>query len=70
MTEAENARMIEEIMKKGYKMSEIEGFKKFANKYFEIVKKDSTTYVIDKRQQPFIVHPSIKSAYDNIVLNN
>ena len=70
MSELENKRMIEAIMKKGYKMSEIEGFKKFVNKYFDIVKKDSTTYVIDKRQQPYVVHSSIKSAYDSIIANS
>ena len=68
MQESENARMIEEIMKTGYKMSEVEGFKKFANKYFDIVKKDNTMYVIDKRKNPYIVHSSIKSAYEDIIL--
>lgn len=67
MQESENVRMIEEIMRKGYKMSEIEGFKKFVNKYFDIVKKDNTMYVIDKRKHPYIVHSSIKSAYENII---
>lgn len=68
MQELENVRMIEEIMRKGYKMSEIEGFKKFVNKYFDIVKKDNTMYVIDKRKHPYTVHSSIKSAYENIIL--
>jgi len=70
MQESENVQMIEAIMRKGYKMSEVEGFKKFANKFFDIVKKDNTTYVIDKRKQPYIVHSTIRSAYENIILGN
>lgn len=58
---------IEAIMKPKYQIFIDNGITKYQNNKFEIVKKQNTMCIIDKRIEPNKIHLHLKSAFNNIV---